>query len=61
MEAGAQGEHKISRGYLPTLTFSNHWIGNNQLSNAIKNFVTEEKKRILYTVERLNEYSPFSD
>ena len=61
VEAGAQGEHKISRGYLPTLTFSNHWINNNQLSKAIKNFVLEEKERIMYTVERLNQYSPFSD
>ena len=61
VEAGAQGEHKISRGYLPTLTYSNHWVNNSQLSSAIKKYVSNEKERILYTLKKLNQYSPFSD
>ena len=36
VEAGAQGEHKIARGYLPELTYSNHWFKNDELEIAIR-------------------------
>ena len=59
VEAGAQGEHKIARGYEPKLTYSNHWFGNNKLSPLIKNFLIEEKKRIKDTIVHLNQFMPF--
>ena len=38
VEAGAQGEHKLSRGYLPQKTWSAHWIKEKEFSTAIGNF-----------------------
>ena len=46
VEAGAQGSHKIQRGYVPTKTFSAHFLFNPTLQNAIKEYVKEEKKLI---------------
>ena len=45
-DSGAQGEHKIQRGFEPILTFSNHWIANRQFSDAIKQFLIEERLHI---------------
>jgi len=42
-EAGAQGEHKISRGFAPVTTYSSHWIGHPQFRSAIEQFVHHEK------------------
>jgi len=60
IEAGAQGEHKISRGYLPCLTYSNHWFGNKMLKDPIKNFLKKESEKVLETSNFLKQYSPFS-
>ena len=59
IEAGAQGEHKISRGYLPTLTYSNHWFSNESLQKPISNFLAEEQTKIKETLNYLRTYSPF--
>ena len=40
---GAQGEHKII-SYLPELTYSNHWFGNHELSEAITNYLDDEER-----------------
>lgn len=45
-DSGAQGEHKIQRGFEPTFTYSNHWIANKSFSEAIKNFLTDERGHI---------------
>lgn len=45
-EAGAQGEHKIQRGFLPTLTYSAHSIKHPAFKKAIENFIDEEKTAI---------------
>jgi uncharacterized protein len=45
-EPGAQGEHKIWRGFLPTLTHSNHWIGDPQFQAAIGDFLQRERPAI---------------
>ena len=42
VEAGAQGEHKLQRGYVPTKTWSAHWIKDKDFSNAIENFLNKE-------------------
>jgi predicted N-acyltransferase len=41
-DPGAQGEHKIVRGFRPTLTYSQHWISHSGFRDAIRNFLTEE-------------------
>ena len=44
VEAGAQGPHKISRGYLPSETFSAHWIEHDGFKEAVSNFLDQEQK-----------------
>ena len=61
VEAGAQGEHKISRGYLPNLTYSNHWFNNEVLSKPIKEFLTKENKKTIEVADYLSKFSPFSE
>jgi predicted N-acyltransferase len=46
-DAGAQGEHKIQRGFRPITTYSSHWIANKGFSDAIENFLKEERPHIL--------------
>lgn len=45
-DSGAQGEHKIQRGFEPIYTFSNHWIANQGFADAIKSFLKEESSHI---------------
>ena len=46
-DSGAQGEHKIQRGFEPIMTYSNHWIANEGFAQAIENFLLEERPHIL--------------
>ena len=60
VEAGAQGAHKIKRGYLPKITYSAHYIFNEKLKLAIENFLAEERKIVLNDISYINDnYSPF--
>ena len=60
VEAGAQGAHKIKRGYLPKITYSAHYIFNEKLKLAIKNFLAEERRIVLSDINHINDnYSPF--
>lgn len=43
VEAGAQGEHKVARGYLPAITNSMHWFLNQDFSNSVEKYLDEEK------------------
>lgn len=61
VEAGAQGEHKIQRGYLPQPTFSAHWIRHSGLRRAVGQFLDEERPAILQHMEELSTLSPFKD
>lgn len=45
-DSGAQGEHKIQRGFEPITTYSNHWIANEGFAQAINNFLDEERPHI---------------
>lgn len=58
-EAGAQGEHKLSRGFLPAPTYSCHWIANREFRDAIARFVTDEANHVDAYMEELAEHSPF--
>ncbi|GAN76327.1 GNAT family N-acetyltransferase [Acidisphaera rubrifaciens] len=59
VEAGAQGQHKIQRGYLPRATYSAHWIAHRGLSRAVGAFLDEERPAMLAEMAALAEESPF--
>lgn len=59
VEAGAQGPHKISRGYLPSETYSVHWIRDKNFRHAVADFVGRERLGIQQEMEALSELSPF--
>ncbi len=60
VEAGAQGEHKIQRGYLPVRTYSAHWITHEGLRDAVARFLKEETRHVDWEVEAiLREFTPF--
>ena len=62
VEAGAQGNHKIQRGYIATSTYSCHYINNPSFTNAVKNFVKMEAKEINKQIEIINQLgSPYSN
>ena len=58
-EAGAQGEHKISRGFLPELTFSAHWIGHPAFREAIGRFIEQERVDINRHLGEMKSHDPF--
>lgn len=58
-EAGAQGEHKFQRGFLPTLTYSAHQIVHPGLGQAITDFVEREKKQLELVFADYDEHSPY--
>jgi predicted N-acyltransferase len=59
VEAGAQGEHKIQRGYMPTETYSSHWIADPRLRAAISGFLDQERACIAQEKTALDELSPY--
>ncbi len=59
VEAGAQGRHKIQRGYLPRATYSAHWIAHEGLRRAVAGFLREETPALLAEMEALGGQSPF--
>lgn len=59
VEAGAQGEHKLARGYLPTPTHSLHWIANPSFRAAVSDFLDHERQLINEEMEILTDYGPF--
>ena len=59
VEAGAQGPHKISRGYLPSETYSGHWIRDTNFRHAVEDFVDRERLGVQQEMEALSELSPF--
>ena len=59
VEAGAQGEHKISRGYLPKVTYSAHHIADPGLRRAIDDFLQRERAYVAAAGEELAQIAPF--
>ena len=59
VEAGAQGSHKLQRGYMPQKTWSLHWIKNKKFKEAIGNYLDEETKIIEKQKKDLEQFSPF--
>lgn len=60
-EAGAQGEHKLARGLVPTRTYSAHWLRHPQFSRAVADFLAREQRGVELYIDELNEHSPFRD
>ena len=59
VEAGAQGPHKIQRGYLPTTTYSLHHIFDPRLAQPVADAVKRERAHVAREIARLMELSPF--
>ena len=59
VEAGAQGEHKLARGYMPVTTHSLHWIRDPGFANAIGEYLEAERRAIDQDIEILTSYGPF--
>ncbi|WP_127559639.1 GNAT family N-acetyltransferase [Nioella ostreopsis] len=59
VEAGAQGEHKLARGYLPVPTHSLHWIADPGFSEAVENYLEAERAAVEEDIEILTAYGPF--
>jgi predicted N-acyltransferase len=59
VEAGAQGSHKLQRGYMPEKTWSLHWIKNNKFKEAIKQYLEEEINLMNKQKKDLEQFAPY--
>ncbi|TPL24578.1 GNAT family N-acetyltransferase [Mesorhizobium sp. B2-4-10] len=59
VEAGAQGEHKLARGYRPVIMHSAHYIAHPGLRNAVADYLRRERREVERTSEYLEEHTPF--
>jgi len=59
VEAGAQGEHKLARGYLPNTTHSLHWIADPGFARAVDDYLVAERTAVDEETEFLTSYGPF--
>ena len=58
-EPGTQGEHKISRGFIPEATWSGHWLAHPEFFSAIGSYVSEETKHIDRYMDAVDQHSPY--
>ena len=59
VEAGAQGEHKLARGYEPVVTTSAHYLADPGLHTAIADYLTRERRMVNHEIEILDRHTPF--
>jgi len=59
VEAGAQGQHKVQRGYVPVRTYSAHWIRHPGLREAVADFLHRETMAVDWEIEAITEHGPF--
>ena len=59
VEAGAQGEHKLARGYMPSPVYSLHWIANEGFETAVEQFLSDERAAVDQDIEFLSAIGPF--
>jgi predicted N-acyltransferase len=59
VEAGAQGDHKLARGYMPTPTYSAHWIADGNFRAAVADYLERERAHVDDAIEALATYAPF--
>jgi predicted N-acyltransferase len=61
VEAGAQGEHKLARGYRPTTTYSAHWIADQGFRRAVADYLGRERREVARDGAALAAYLPFKE
>lgn len=61
VEAGAQGAHKIARGYVPSPTYSAHWIADAGFRSAVARYLKEETRQVKAEIGYLAEHTPFRE
>lgn len=59
VEAGAQGEHKLARGYEPVATHSAHFLAHPGLHEGVEHFLTRERRAVEHEIEILEQHTPF--
>ena len=59
-DAGAQGEHKVQRGFKPINTWSNHWIQHPDFREAINNFIKNEAEQVATNIATTTQWLPFN-
>ena len=59
VEAGAQGEHKLARGYRPVTTQSAHWIAHPGLRKAVSDYLARERREVAHMADVLEDHGPF--
>jgi predicted N-acyltransferase len=59
VEAGAQGEHKLARGYRPMTTYSAHWIADAGFRHAVEDYLKRERRQVAKVSEAYEEFMPF--
>ena len=59
VEAGAQGEHKLARGYEPVATYSLHWVADEGFLRALADYLDRERDAMGEEIEALAEFTPF--
>lgn len=60
VEAGAQGAHKVARGYLPQATYSAHWIADPNFRHAVGRFLDDERKYVEQDLAYVEQHTPFN-
>jgi hypothetical protein len=60
-EAGAQGEHKLARGFLPAVTYSAHEIRHPAFRRAIEHYIAEEREMVSYELAEYMDHDPYKD
>jgi uncharacterized protein len=58
-EGGAQGEHKMARGLMPTPTASSHWLAHPSFADAVNDFLAREGEAMTGYLDELHEHAPF--
>jgi len=61
VEAGAQGAHKLARGYMPKYTYSAHWITHDSFRDAVSIYLKEERHHVDMEVDFIAQRGPFKD
>lgn len=59
VEAGAQGDHKLARGYEPATTYSVHWLAHPGLRDAVADYLVRERASVEQNQELLEQFTPF--
>ncbi|MCB1542139.1 MAG: N-acetyltransferase [Rhodoblastus sp.] len=59
VEAGAQGEHKLARGYRPVPTYSAHEFADVRLARAVSDYLERERRHVAATIEAYEDFAPF--